>query len=88
MILCILLDFGCISDILNGIMTQKLKYKPDTSTEWITQAGKFTAKSMANIYFNLTEFNATKIVTWKCHVDESTKGQYDVIIGRDLLITL
>ena len=40
------------------------------------------------IEFCLTEFSATKIVTWKCHVDESTNRRYDIIIGRDLLTTL
>ena len=25
---------------------------------------------------------------WKCHVDEFSKGRYDMILGRDLLIGL
>ena len=29
-----------------------------------------------------------KIVTWKFHVDEYTKGRYNIILGRDLLIAL
>ena len=41
-----------------------------------------------NIYFLLPEFSATKIVTWKFHVDESTNGIYDTILGRDLLTAL
>ena len=36
----------------------------------------------------LPEFSATKLVTWKCHVDESTTGRYNMILGRDLLTTL
>ena len=32
----------------------------------------------------LPEFSATKIVTWKCHVDEFTDSRYDMILGRDL----
>ena len=27
-------------------------------------------------------------MTWKCHVDESTTGRYDMILGRDLLTAL
>ena len=30
----------------------------------------------------------TKTVTWKCHIDESTTGRYDMILGRDLLTAL
>ena len=25
---------------------------------------------------------------WKCHVDESTNGRYDMILGRELLTAL
>ena len=34
------------------------------------------------------DFSATKIVTWKCNVDRSTSGRYDMILGRDLLTSL
>ena len=27
-------------------------------------------------------------MTWKCHVDESAKGKYDMILGRYLLTEL
>ena len=55
---------------------------------WETQAGKFTTSKKADIDFFLPEFSATKIVTWKSHVDESTNGKYDMILGRDLLTAL
>ena len=42
----------------------------------------------ANVDFCLPEFSVTKIVTWKCHVDESTNSSYNMILGRDLLATL
>ena len=38
--------------------------------------------------FCLLEFSAAKIVTWICHVDESTKGIYNMILGRDLITAL
>ena len=41
-----------------------------------------------NVDFYLPEFGATKIVTWKCHVGESTNGRTNMIIGRDLLTNL
>ena len=30
----------------------------------------------------------TNIVACKCHADESDKGRYDMILGRDILIEL
>ena len=41
---------------------------------WKTQAGKFTTSKKVNIYICVPEFSATKIVTWKFHVAESSKG--------------
>ena len=55
---------------------------------WETQAGKFTTSKKVNVDFCLPKFSATKIVVWECHVDESTNGTYDIILGRDLLIPL
>ena len=55
---------------------------------WETQAGKFTISKKVNVDFCLPEFSATKIVTWKCHVDKSTTGRYDIILGRDQITAL
>ena len=52
---------------------------------WETQAGKFTTSKKVKIDFFLSELSATKIVTWKCYLDKSTNGRYDMILGRDLL---
>ena len=41
-----------------------------------------------NVDFCLPEFSATKIVTWKFHVDESTNNIYGMILGRYLLTAL
>ena len=38
--------------------------------------------------FYLPEYRATKIVTWKSHVDESTYGIYYMILGRNILTAL
>ena len=40
---------------------------------------------MVKLEFYLPVLGATKIVTWKYHVDDSTAGRYDMIISRDLL---
>ena len=38
--------------------------------------------------FTLPTLSATNVVTWKCHVYESAKGRYDMILGRDILTSL
>ena len=55
---------------------------------WETQAWKLTTSKKVNLYFHLPEFHANKIVMWKCHIDASTKGRHDIILGRDLLNAL
>ena len=55
---------------------------------WKTQTWKFMNSKKANIYLCLPDFIATKIVMWKCHVDKSTNGRYNIILGRDLLTAL
>ena len=56
--------------------------------QWHTQAGSITTNLKVKIDFNLPNLSATKIATWKCHVDNSAKGRYDMILGRYLLTTL
>ena len=53
--------------------------------QWHTQVGKITTHSKVRVDFSLPELSEKKIVTWNCHVDDSTKGIYDMILGRDLL---
>ena len=55
---------------------------------WETQAEKFTTLKKVRVEFYLPEFSATEIVAWKFHVNESTKGRYNMIPGRYLLTAL
>ena len=41
-----------------------------------------------NIYFSLPIFSATKIVSWKFHVDNKTNSRNYMILGIDLLTAL
>ena len=85
----ILLDSGTSSTIVSGQHCKKLRMCTDTNTTWNTKGGNFTTKYTANVKFTLPELDANKIVTWKCHVDDSDEsGRYDMIIGRDLLAAL
>ena len=85
----ILLESGSSSTIVIGKLTSKLKRKkPPEITTWETQAGKFTTSQKVNVDFCLTELSATKIVSWKCHVDNKTNSRYDMILDIELLTSL
>ena len=52
------------------------------------QAGKITINRKVNIDFTLTGLSATETVKWNCHVDDSTKSRYHMILGIDILKSL
>ena len=49
---------------------------------WEIHAGNFMTLKKVNVHFLPPKFSATKIVMWKCHVDESTNGRYDMILDK------
>ena len=56
--------------------------------QWQTQAGNITTNFKFRVDFTLPALSATNVVTWKCHVDDSTKVSYDTILGIYLLTEL
>ena len=52
---------------------------------WHTQDGNITTNQKVKVDFTLPVLIATNVVTWKCHVYESAKGIYDMILGQNLL---
>ena len=52
--------------------------------QWQTKYGNISTNIKVKVDFILPAFSATNIVTWKCQVDESAKGKYDITLGRDL----
>ena len=56
--------------------------------QWHTHAGNITTNLKVKIYFTLPEFSMKKVVMWKCHVHDSAKGKYNMILGRDILTSL
>ena len=84
----ILLDSGCNSMILMRSLVEKLHPEKDDVMQWHTQAGNITTKNKVKVYFTLPALNTTNTVAWDFHVDDSSKGRYDMILGRYLLIEL
>ena len=56
--------------------------------QWHIKEGNITTNLKVRIDSTLPELRATKIMTWNFHVGESTKGVYDMILGRDILTDL
>ena len=64
---------------------KKLTPKEDNVIKWHTQAGGITTSLKVKIYFTLPELSKTQNLAWNCHVDDSAKGRYDMILGGYLL---
>ena len=72
----------------NGEASKKIPPKEDDVIQWHTQKGIITTNLKVRIDFTLPKLSATMFLTWNCHVEDSDKGRYDMILGRDLLISL
>ena len=81
----ILLDSWCGSMIIMVRIINKITPKKDSVIKCHTKSGKITNNLKVKIDFTLTEIIATRILTWTFHVDDSTKGRYNMILGRYLL---
>ena len=56
--------------------------------QWHMQAGNIPTNLKVKVDFILPALSATNFVTCKWHVDDSAKGIYDMILGRDILTEL
>ena len=79
------MDSGCSSTIVIGRLVQKIRLKKDAVTQWHTQAGNITTNLKVKVDFTLPTLSATNVAKWNFHVDDYTKGRYDMILGKYLL---
>ena len=49
-----------------------------------TQASNITTNIKVKVDFTLPKLSVENTMTWEFHMDESTKGRYDIILGQDL----
>ena len=83
------MDSGVSSLIVLGKHTTELRHKKTHWVKWSTQGGEFLTTHTTNVELVLPELDATKIVKWNFHVDDSQKtSRYDMITGQDLLLEL
>ena len=69
----------------NGNASKKLGRKIYDPMQWQKQAGNITTKIQVEVNFTLPLIRKRSDMTWKCYVDDSSKGGYDMILGRDIL---
>ena len=77
----IILDSGCISTIVMGSPVEKLHPEKDEVLQCHTQSGNVTTNHKVKVHFALPTLSATNFVMCKCHVDDSSKCRYNMIIG-------
>ena len=70
------------------IITSKLNWKKDDLLKWQTQDINFITNHKVKVNFYLPKLTVKTIVTWECHVDESSESRYDMILGKYLLTVL
>ena len=72
----------------NGKASKTLCLEEDASMYWNTQAGNITTDIKVMVDFTLLALSSTNLVTWNFHLDDSPKGRYDMILGKNLLTEL
>ena len=55
---------------------------------WHTQTGNIINSLKVKLDFTLPTLGTTNVITWECHMDDSAKGRYDMILGQDILTEL
>ena len=56
--------------------------------QWHTQSRNITTNVKVKVDFTLLALSTKFFVTWKCHVDESAKGRYNMLLGKYVLTEL
>ena len=67
--------------IVMGRLVKKIGLEEDNTMQWNTQAGNITTNLKVKVDSTLPKLSATNVVTWNCHVYDSAKGRYDMILG-------
>ena len=79
---------GRSSTIVTESLVKKLNPDKYAVMQWHTQAGNINNNIKVIVDFTLPALSAKNVVTRKCHVDDSVKGRYNMILGRYLLTEL
>ena len=67
-----------------GRLIERLRPEKYAPMQWNTQAGNIMTNLKVKINFTLPAIIEINAVTQKCHVDDSAKVRYDIILGWDI----
>ena len=71
--------------VVMGRLVDKLYPEKYAHMQWHTQAVNITTNLKVKVDFTLPALSAMNVVTWRCHVNDYTKGRQNMILGRDIL---
>ena len=77
----IFVDSGCSSTIIMRRLVEKIHSEKDAVIQWYTQAVNITTNLKVQVDFTLPALSENIVVTWNCHVDDSTKVRNYMILG-------
>ena len=69
-------------------LIEKLRLEKYAVMQWHTQAGNITTNLKFKVDFTLPALSVTNVLTWTFHVNEFTKGRYNMILGQYIIIEL
>ena len=81
-----LLDSGGAGTLITSKVAEKLRLKKSNlkPVKWSTPAGDVVTNMTTKSQLTLPEFHPDRLIEWNFHVTP-TLGNYDMIIGRDML---
>ena len=79
-----LLDSGASATLITSKAVRHLKKTSCEKTSFDCVAGSFSSRGKCHVQLKMAEFNPTAIISHNAHITD-TLGQYDMIIGRELL---
>ena len=82
-----LLDSGASGSLIAAKHAAKLRKKPSKGpkTIWTTPAGTMSTTHKCQCTFLLPEFHRDRVIEWDINISSTNFGDYDMIIGRDIL---
>ena len=84
-----LVDSGASESFLSKANADKLQVKKNKKErQWSTSAGILTTNTKIVTSFSFPELHANKLINQSLHVVDLNIDRYDMIIGRDLIISL
>ena len=82
-----LVDSGGSATLVTAKYAAKLKKYTGMKTVWSTPAGSMNTTQQVRAQFTMPELHDNRMIQWNVHVTKDL-GNYDMIIGRDLISDL